>query len=414
MRKKIKYMLESIHMLLLLAMILPVVHMLGMEREENWLYRLYFASYLLVFSIVGIKKAARSCKTLLQYLLCWFGSMLAMGAISWGVGQFILEEQVIAGYVLYTVVGTFAVGLEAYCARMNEIRQKRAKEEMDISFKQREEVLEKPKLPFCFWFVGIYVIALNFACPQVCNISLISTMAYLLVAISYVYITRMETYLSNNDNMCNVRNIPYRRIFGIGKYFLLSYLLVILLAIIPAWLTMDGREYKDIRSWILEREVDYEELLQEKEEESYTGDPMDDVVASYGETKEMPIWLKIVFQSGITLIFVTLLVVLIRWIKEEQATFAQGIDESGDFVESLVLTEEESRIIHRKSVLVTTDEERIRREYRRFIKKHRKELPAAYETPTEMEILAGVTETVKGQELHGKYEHARYGRNEIR
>ena len=38
MRKKIKYMLESIHMLLRLAMILPGVHMLGMEREENLCY----------------------------------------------------------------------------------------------------------------------------------------------------------------------------------------------------------------------------------------------------------------------------------------------------------------------------------------------------------------------------------------
>lgn len=412
MRRCIKNILEGIHMQLLLAMVLPVIYMLGMEREESLIYGLYFASYLLLVSIAVVKKAAKSCKTLIQYLLCWVGSMLLMGGISWGIGQFLWEKQVLTGYVLYIVLGTFVVGGEAYSVRMNGIRRQRAKEDMDRSFKQREGGFGKPQLPFCFWFMGIYVVALNFDCPQICNIALVSTLGYLLVAIAYQYIDRMENYLSMNDTLCNVRNIPYKRIFGIGKYFLFSYLLVILLSLIPALLTINSREYQDMRKWILEREVDYEDLLQEKEEKSYEGDPMEDVAESHGAPKEMPLWLRVLFQSGIALILVALLVVVLRWIKEEFATFAQGIDEGGDFVESLATKDEVSAISHRKSAHPKTNEERIRREYRRFIKKHRKERPAPYETPREIEVLAGVAETLQGQEMHEQYERVRYGRKE--
>ena len=61
-----------------------------------------------------------------------------------------------------------------------------------------------------------------------------------------------------------------------------------------------------------------------------------------------------------------------------------------------------------------TTEEQIRREYRRFIRKNRKDRPNLYETPREIEMLAGVADTVEGQDMHERYELARYGHNECR
>ena len=53
--------------------------------------------------------------------------------------------------------------------------------------------------------------------------------------------------------------------------------------------------------------------------------------------------------------------------------------------------------------------DKVRIQYRRYIKKHRKDRPAPYETPQEIEVAAGVADSVEGKELHYKYEKVRYG-----
>ena len=79
-------------------------------------------------------------------------------------------------------------------------------------------------------------------------------------------------------------------------------------------------------------------------------------------------------------------------------------------MEKLVMDEEEKLTLRKKHSKEQTKEESIRREYRRFIKKNRKDCPAPYETPTEIEILAGVAETEMGKKLHESYEQVRYGK----
>lgn len=234
-------------------------------------------------------------------------------------------------------------------------------------------------------------------------------MLYLLMTVSYQFIEKTEEYLSINDGVCKVQNIPYKRIYGIGKYFVLSFLLVILLSLVPAILTIPYREYKDIRQWILEREVDYEELIQEEETQGYGEDPMAAMMASMGEIKELPFWVDWIFYAIGFSFFVAILVVAIMWIRNEMRDFSRGIDEAGDVVETLTLGDEEFFSVRKQRFGARTEEELIRREYRRFIRKHRKDRPAAYETPKEMESLAGVAETSEGIALHEKYEYVRYG-----
>ena len=59
--------------------------------------------------------------------------------------------------------------------------------------------------------------------------------------------------------------------------------------------------------------------------------------------------------------------------------------------------------------MARTEEDKIRRSYRKFIRKNRKDRPAKFETPTEIETAAGVVDTTEGKELHKMYEFARYG-----
>lgn len=409
MRKELKYIFECLHILLIFSIILPVLYMLGMQREEGVLVRLYFAGYLMILPMVFLKWAVRKSRKVLLYLSACVAALAAACMIAFSAGRLFLPGDARAGYLIYMVVGVIFIGIEEYSLKMNRIRQKKAREEMDNSFRQKEYALDKPHFYACTVYVVTYLVALNFNCPEVCNLSVMSFFLYLMIVVSYQFIESTEKYLSINDTVCHVRNIPYKRIFGIGKYFLICFLLVILLAVIPTVLTIPYRQYRDIREWIQEREVDYAELLRQEAARSGGGDPMADVVLSYGEAKEMPVPVKMIFYAIGLGFLIAILYAIIRWIKEEIRDFGSGIDDDGDIVEALV-PEAENIVTQRHGRVPKTEEEQIRREYRRFIRKNRKDCPASYETPREIEVLAGVADTREAKTLHIKYEEVRYGK----
>ncbi|MGN0280062.1 MAG: hypothetical protein ACI4C4_11975 [Lachnospiraceae bacterium] len=408
MRNQIKKILESLHILLIFSMVLPIIYMLGMQRETGTLTRLYLAGYLMVVPLVILKQAACRSSSLPIYLLSGVIALLTAGLIAQGAGRLILPGEIRTGYLLYMLVGTVVIAMEEYSVRMYRIRQKRAKEEMDNSWRQREFALDKPHLYVSAWYVLMYLAALNFDCPEVCNLAILSFFLYLVIAVIYQFIENTEKYLSINDTVCHVQNIPYKRIFGIGKYFVLSFLLVILLAVIPTVLTIPYRQYKDLREWIQERNVDYAELLEQAAARSGGSDPMADVVFYYGEAKEMPVLVKMLFYAIGIGFFIAILYAALKWIRGELRDFKAGIDEDGDIVENLI-PEAESFMTPKRSRWHPIEEERIRREYRRFIRSNRKDCPALYETPREIEVLAGVADTMEGKAMHDKYEMVRYG-----
>ena len=408
-RKWIKQILEYLHILLVFAMVLPLIYITGMQRETGMIFRLYFLMYLLILPIMLIKTTARRCKKMFIYLLICAGILAGTGVAAFGIGNLFLDTGIVPAYVLAMLISAFMIALQAYSVRLNRIRQKKAKEEMDHSWKQKDTLLEKPDIYISFWFVCIYILAKNLESPEVCNLAFISTVVYLLVAVSYQFIDKTEEYLSMNEGVCNVRNIPYKRIFGIGKYFLFGYIALIALASIPAFCTTQYREYKDIREWLTLREVDYEVLLEQEAKKEYVPDPMFDVMDSYGEPKEMPFIVKIIFYGAMAIILLYVVYMAIKWIQSEMQAFEVGLEEEADKVESLEEVDEESIISGPRFLRPKTEEEKIRKEYRKFIRRHRKDVPAAYETPAEIEAIAGVAATPEGQELHVRYEQVRYG-----
>ena len=104
-----------------------------------------------------------------------------------------------------------------------------------------------------------------------------------------------------------------------------------------------------------------------------------------------------------------LFLAVIEVIRKELKQFAKASEEEEDVVESLEPVKEDESIFLPKRTWKRTEEDRTRRLYRKFIRKHRKELPAIYETPAEIEMAAGVADTEEGKAMHEKYEQARYG-----
>lgn len=409
MRKYIKMSLEWLHMLLILAVIAPVVYMTGTERQPELFGNIYALSYLLLLPIIGLKKAAKSCRKFIQYLLVAVVVYMVMKIGAELLGALFIEGIVLFKYTACMKLCTLFIAVEAYAIRIYRVRRKEARETQDQSWVEKEYALDKPKIVMSLWFVAVYIIALNFACPQVCNLALYSTIAYLLLAITYEYLDKTERYLKLNGNICQVRHIPYKRIFGIGKFFLIGYLCLILLALIPALLTVNSREYRDMRISAPKRQGSMEKIYIPQSSNQI---PMLMEAESEieGTSHEMSVIIDIILYTMSVLAIILLFIALIKWIRRELARFAQATHEEEDVVESLELTEDREPIFYKKLVWQKTEEDKVRRVYRKYIRKHRKEPPAEYETPTEIEMAAGVADTEEGKAMHEKYELVRYGK----
>lgn len=408
-RNRIKGILECLHVLFIFTIIVPIIYMIGMQREEGVIYRLYWAGYILLLPFSGFKTAKEYCHNLWQYILVCIAVAACTIAIAFGIENIFLSDSVSMGYMFYVFIIIAVAAISEYSVRINKARKLKAKEEMDSSWRENSISMNKPRMELSLLFVIAYVIALNFACPEVCNIALFSTICYLLTAISYQYIEKMEHYLEMNGGVCKVRNIPQKRLFGIGKLFLLSYLVIIFLSVIPACMTIGNREYKDFREWVLEREPDYEELYGYENEQMGNGDPMQGVIDSYGPLKDTPLILKIIIYTFGGLIAFFLLGIVLRQIYSGITDFSRNVNEEDDKVEMLEKPDVEENISKGRFTFRKSEGDKVRIQYRRYIKKHRKDRPAPYETPQEIEVAAGVADLVEGKELHYKYEKVRYG-----
>ena len=409
-RKRIKRSLEWLHVFLFFSVISPLIYMGDSGRDPQQLYQIYFLGYILLLPVVGIMSASRKCRKLLQYLLI---VVCIYFAVSFGAGQlgaWYLDEIADLIYVGCTKICTLVIAFLAFAMRIYVAQRKEAKEIGDASWVEAEIRLDKPNKLVSMWFIVVYVYALNMACPQVCNITLYSTLAYLLLAVAYEFTDKTEDYLKINEGACKVKNIPYKRIYGIGKFFLLVNLCLLLLTIIPAMLTINGREYRDIRTNSFKKEgiveqttivqppleiPDFEPLEQQVEEE-----PRNQLLIKIIDT-------ILYSMSVITAIVIVLL--FLNLVRRELAKFSQSVQEEDDIVELLEVPDAEESIFAKKMAWRRSEEDKVRRMYRKFIRKHRKDRPAIYETPTEIEMAAGVADTAEGKTLHEQYELARYG-----
>ena len=408
MRTKIKRCLEWIHVLMILSMITPLIYMGVMQRDPQLLYQVYFSSYILAVPVIGSMVASRKCRRFWVYLcfvICFF-FVTKIGAQI--IGNLFPDELASNIYQVCMNVITVLVAVVAYIMRIYRSNRKKAREISDASFVESMEV-DKPNPKMAILFVAFYLYALNLDCPQVCNLALYSTLIYLLFAVVYEYIKKTEDYLRLNEDACQVRNIPVRRIYGIGKAFLVVLLGLLMLTVIPAILTINNRSYNDIRKsepskrGIIEYEFSVQPMMEIPEFDT-------DMVPVDDELSPMAVLIVDIFIYG-TLIFVVLLCAyaLFLGLRKMLRRFEQASVDEEDVVESLDYMDEGEKIGIRRRAWIRTEEEKMRRRYRKFIRRHRKDRPAKFETPTEIETAAGVAETVEGKELHKQYELARYG-----
>lgn len=407
MRTAVKKVTEWTHITLILAILMPMVYTFGAEQPDLIGRTLYLRCLVIALPIIASDLAVGRCRSLLSYLIA---SALLFAATVFA-GQLLISpvrgSSVSGVYMTFLIIETGAVLISRIAERLNRKKAGDAAKNRDPSWRPAPDTLRTPSLSVLIFFGAVYALALNLNNPAVCSAALFSALFYAPAALLHKYICETENYLSLNKRTCN---LPSGRIYGIGAGMLAIFLLLFIAAALPALMTVSGRHYRDIRKSMTPIEFDYPETTWEMPPEASGEDPVQALIERYGEPKPTPPWLtalsRILEAAALAAVAAGLLKVVFGTFR----AFREAADENGDIVEELQKTEPAVRIKKAPAGQRRLSErERIRKEYRKTIRKYRKDRPERHETPTEIEKNAGIAQNTDIQRLHDRYELARYG-----
>ena len=407
MRIAVKRVAEWMHVSLIMAMILPLLYSFEAEQPDPIGQYLHVKCMIIILPVAATDFAISKCKRLLSYLFLSVLIFAATTALSWTVAGSLHQGILFGAYIAVMMFETLFIIISRMADRLRSKSDDDISKRTDPSWRPSSDSLKSPSFAALIYFLAVYILAVNLYNPAVCNAALFSAAVYTVITALHQYICETENYLSLNKRTCN---IPSKRIYGIGTGMLAIFLLLFFIVILPALFTVSHRHYRDLRKSTAPINIDFTEMMQEPEMEHTAQDPMEILMGQYGEPEPAPPWLDTLFYILEIIVSVVIVAALIKMIYDAFRTFRETADENGDIVEELESTDEGIKIkkfrIDRRKL---SERERIRKEYRRFIRRHRKERPARHESPTEIEKNAGIADDEECKVLHKQYEMARYG-----
>ena len=396
---------------LLFAMLVPLLYTLTELPEHSKTGVLYLECLLIIIPIIVTEQAAKRVKSFILYWM--IGALLLAGIV--GITGLIYYFDIHSDiyYTIYYCVGmsaeTVFITVKRFMDRVKEARLKREEPfaAKEISF------LEHPTPVLIWYFVVIYLLGLCLKAKILCDIAFFNAIVYTFLALVYEYFDTTKKYLEMNKR---TQGISRRRLYGIGFSMFLAFAVLLFVCMLPAVFMAVQIQYPDIRSWFGDVKFapyEYEMDIGFMPEAPVGADMM--ALLSEGQPAQEPSKLAnvILWVIGTVCILVFLYGVFMA-IKQVLMDFRSNCDENGDIVEEIQdddTTMQKEDILNRKGHhSFESEAERIRRRYRKMIQKHRKERPAPYESPAEIEEYAGLKEDGQMQQLHKEYEEVRYGK----
>ena len=394
--------LEYLHATLLAMLILPLMYAVAEMTDADGEGMFYLKCLLVAVPIIATELAVRRLKNLGVYLL----SCLAVTIMVWGMTRLFFG----GSGVLYPVVIVSQSILIAFLRFRERLRLARQEKEGDLYAAPALSVLNQPSLGFLWYFAVLYAVGILFNAKTLCDFAFWNGVLYFFVALAYVYAISTKNYLDLNKR---TKSIPRKRLYAISAAMMGLFAALVFLAMIPSFILAGQRRYTDIRTWLDNIEVDNEWAGYYPEIDA-EGMEMDGK-AEFFEMDEVPpepskFWTYLGWTFAGVCVGAAALAAA-KMLRQVFGEFRDSFDENGDRVEALddEPLQKEERLSLRRIRKADGETQRIRRTYRRMIKKHRKELPAPYESPLELEKNAGLLEDAEMKLLHVKYEHVRYG-----
>ncbi len=389
------------HATLIFALLIPSLYAIAGLSDPAGDGVLYIKCFLISVPVIVTERAAKRVKHLAVYIVV----CAALLAAVWGM--FALFNDSGAYAVCYCIgmsAETFYIVIKRLKGRLKE--SPRRKERDPLAAKE-EEFLDTPSLSFLWYFVAVYVLGLFLKAKALCDMAFYSAVVYLFLALFAAYFRAARSYLEINKR---IKGIPTRRLYGIGFFMLLVFSLLLLAGILPSVFLANHRQYIDISR----REFVPYEYRSQIEFEGMSSVDMSMMEMMYDDepVPEPSKFANVLFgvMAGICILaFAYGIIMAIRQIFKD---FRNSYDENGDIIEEIQVKERSDReeMLVKGHRRAGSAAEKIKRRYRKMIRKHRKDRPAPYESPTEIEEGAGLKDDEQMQQLHKVYEEVRYGK----
>lgn len=394
--------LTYLHATLIAMLVLPLLYALAELQDADGEGMLYLKCFLILIPIIVTEIAVRHLKNLGIYVL----SCLAVTVAIWSVIRLLFSDS----GVLYPIVITSESLFVALLRFQERIRLARQEKEDDLYTAPAVSLLNQPSFGFLWYFAVMYALGIIFNSKALCDIAFWNAASYFFVALVDTYLAATNHYLGLNKW---TKSIPRKRLYAISAAMTGLFALLVLIAMLPSFFLAGARRYTDIRTWSDNMEfVEYQPMaLPQTGGEGYAGDDWI-MMLNDGEVPPEPskVWTYLGWLAAAASI-VFMVYWAVKMLRQVFGEFRDSYDENGDRVEELddELLQKEERLGFRRDVRAHGKAERIRRTYRRTIRKHRKEIPAPYESPSELEKNAGLSEDAAMKLLHVQYESVRYG-----
>lgn len=402
--------LEWIHATLVFALFIPFVYALGALTAPEGTAAFYLKCLLVAIPVVVTGIAADRVRTLGTYILV----CAALMAVIYGIVA-VVPQLMGASNFAETPSRCYRVGMLAETAiiagirLVDRIKRKRyeARRETDPLALYKESFLNRPSMNNVF-FIAMYIVGILFNSKLLCDIALFSAIVYLLLALAYTFFGTTQHYLMLNKR---TKGIPQRRLYAVSGGIMCLYAALLLAVSLPAFLLINARKYTDVREWFTDMPMapaGYEGDFNFQTSGS-SAEEMSQMFMDVGEPSKLSmIWEILFWGIGIACVIVGVYAIGIL-IKKIFRDFCREFDENGDKIEDL-----KEKTERRRTAAMAREQDneaiKIKRLYKRTIRRHRKERPAAYETPAEIEEKAGLAEDAAMRALHVDYEKVRYGR----
>lgn len=402
---------EWLHAAMVLAPLAGVLYMLLKERNDSYIPVMYaIALGLLLPANMILRTAVMRAKSLWLYLIVTAAVLTGVFAAAASLSGAYFEGTVRIYLWVVLTVQTVILAVDCFGIRMEDNRRRQAVLENDPDWRENVHLTQRPGIGGGVWFALLYILGVLVNCSSMCDIAFRSEAAYLVILVVYQFLTSTEQYLRNRHD---ISHVPEKRIRRISTAVLAVFLLVMGASILLSAFAGRWRRYADLRQTD-NKPVDIvldPEMFEVPQQEGMGG--QEDLMAMLAEDAPEP-WIGWEYLAWIVAgVSVVLIAVGIFYaIRRIFAEFRNRPEENGDIAVRLEPEDEtvslETASTHR--TLFLTEEEKIRKRYRKMIRKNRKDRPGASETPEDMEKLAGISELAETKELHALYEKVRYGR----
>lgn len=413
--KKHMEIMEWLHATLIFSLLIPLVCALGAFTVPEGTVVFYLKCLLIAVPVAVTGIAAKRTKTLWGYLLVCIILLAAVCGMAAGI-PYLLGQRGFPGYSAICCrigmpVETVMIAIIWFTDRLRQIRYKNERKSNPMAL-LAQSFINRPSMD-TWYFIGMYLIGILFDSKLLCDLALFCAVAYWFVALTYKFFGTTERYFALHKR---TRGIPKRRLYAVSGGMLCLFAGLMLAAVLPSFLLTDARRYTNVWEWF----GDVPPVPYSHESDGGFEAPVGGNMGGLPPVLAESVWdtpepLKIwddLFWILETVVAIAVLGCIAAVIRQIFRDFRKEADENGDKIEDLEDVAESERItvtVHRPDS-GTSD---IKRRYRRTIRKHRKERPAAHEAPAEIEEKAGLAEDAAMQELHAEYERVRYGRNNI-